>query len=193
MSRFPSLPLFTDAFIADTQHLDARETGAYLMLLMMAWRSPECRLPDDDKLLARCARMDGRGWRHCKPKVMQFWDLEEGFYTQKRLRKEYEYVRKSAAVSRESMYANRRTNRAAKSLKNNETGVRAPDTTFAQHLVPNPNPNQIEEKPPSNRGFSLSGKSAPSGNGAEMTPKDEERRRLKVEAAKSRLGYDSRH
>ena len=193
MSRFPSLPLFTDAFIADTQHLDARETGAYLMLLMMAWRSPECRLPDDDKLLARWARMDGRGWRHCKPKVMQFWDLEEGFYTQKRLRKEYDYVRKSAAVSRTNMYAYRLKNRAAKSLKNNEVGQK-PEVQHSYNIeVPNPNPIQIERETPLNRVSPLSGKSAPSGNGAEMTPEDEERRRLKVEAAKSRLGYDSRH
>lgn len=48
MSSFPSLPLFTDAFLADTGHLSAQETGAYLLLLMMAWRLPECRLPDND-------------------------------------------------------------------------------------------------------------------------------------------------
>jgi hypothetical protein len=36
MSEFPCLPLFTDAFIADTGHLGAIETGAYLMLLMVA-------------------------------------------------------------------------------------------------------------------------------------------------------------
>ncbi|ACL63205.1 DUF1376 domain-containing protein [Methylobacterium nodulans] len=45
MSAYPSLPLFTDAFIADTGHLSAAETGAYLMLLMVAWRSPGCSLP----------------------------------------------------------------------------------------------------------------------------------------------------
>ena len=72
MSRFPSLPLFTDAFLADTGHLTAQETGAYLLLIMMAWRLPGCRLPDDDAKLARWARVDARTWRHLKPVVMSF-------------------------------------------------------------------------------------------------------------------------
>src|SRR5678815_2997299 len=158
-----------------------------MMLLMMAWRSPGWRLPNDDRLLARWARLDGRGWRHCKPVVMAFWQLdEEGFWTQKRLRKEYDYVRKHAAVSRTNMYAYRLKNRAAKSLKNNEVGQK-PEVQHSYNIeVPNPNPNQIERETPLNRVSPLSGKSAPSGNGAEMTPEDEERRRLKVEAAKSR-------
>lgn len=85
MSSFPSLPLFTDAFIADTGHLSAQQTGAYMMLLMMAWRSPECRLPDDDDKLARWARVDRRTWLKIKPAVMEFWTLADGFWAQKRL------------------------------------------------------------------------------------------------------------
>lgn len=203
MSRFPSLPLFTDAFIADTQHLDARETGAYLLLLMMAWRSPECRIPDDDKLLARWARMDLRGWRHTKSVVMQFWDLEEGFYTQKRLRKEYEYVRKSAAVSRTNIQARWLKNRPAKPLKNNETAIPAVIPNAYQTDTPNPNPNQIQKDAPLNRASSVSGKSGSQPNGeCTATPEELERRRLKVEEAKRKLdavvaaaelGYDTQH
>lgn len=84
MSSFPSLPLFTDAFIADTGHLSAQQTGAYMMLLMMAWRSPECRLPDDDDKLARWARVDRRTWLKIKPAVMEFWSLADGFWAPSR-------------------------------------------------------------------------------------------------------------
>jgi uncharacterized protein YdaU (DUF1376 family) len=93
MSEFPSLPLFTDAFIADTGHLTATETGAYLMLLMVAWRSPECCLPDDDAKLGRWARVDPRIWSRIKPKVMEFWALADGRWTQKRLTSERERFR----------------------------------------------------------------------------------------------------
>lgn len=79
MSQFPSLPLYTDAFIADTMHLSAAETGAYLMLLMVAWRSPGCRLPDDDQKLARWARVDPRAWSRIRRSVMEFWTLADGW------------------------------------------------------------------------------------------------------------------
>jgi len=84
MSQFPSLPLFTDAFLADTGHLSAQETGAYLLLLMMAWRLPECRLPDDDQKLARWARVDARTWKRIKPSVMEFWTFDDGFWLPRR-------------------------------------------------------------------------------------------------------------
>lgn len=102
MSRFPSLPLYTDAFLADTMHLNAHETGAYLMLLMVAWRSPDCRLPDDDKKLAKWARCDPRTWAKTKPSVMEFWDLAEGYWTQKRLVLERDKVSKRAEAAREN-------------------------------------------------------------------------------------------
>ncbi len=87
MADFPSLPLFTDSFIADTTHLTAAETGAYLMLLMCAWRRPNCDLPDDDKLLARWSRCTPRQWSVVRPAVMQFWDFEDELFTQKKLSK----------------------------------------------------------------------------------------------------------
>ncbi len=62
MAAYPALPLFTDAFLGDTMHLSAAELGSYLLLLMTAWRRPNCDLPDDDGFLARIARCDRRIW-----------------------------------------------------------------------------------------------------------------------------------
>lgn len=73
MAEFPALPVFTDAFISDTTHLTAAQTGAYFMLLMMAWRTKGNCLPDDDGKLARWARMDMRTWKIHKHAVMAFW------------------------------------------------------------------------------------------------------------------------
>lgn len=77
MAKFPSLPLFTDAFISDTVHLNAAQTGAYLMLLMVAWRADDCRLPDDDKILSRYARMSLRQWLPNKLVIMAFWKKDK--------------------------------------------------------------------------------------------------------------------
>lgn len=73
MSRLPYLPLWTDDYLGDTGHLNAAEHGAYLLLLMEAWRRPKCDLPDDDALLARFARMTPEAWAAAKPIVMAFW------------------------------------------------------------------------------------------------------------------------
>jgi uncharacterized protein YdaU (DUF1376 family) len=141
MSKFPSLPLFTDAFIADTGHLSAAETGAYLLLLMMAWRSPGCRLPDDDAKLARWARVDPRAWRRMKPTVMDFWVLAEGFWTQKRLLSEHEKVCKHAESARQ----NGKHGGRPKSLKHNGRDNPAGSSWATQRKAPNPNPKDKRE------------------------------------------------
>jgi uncharacterized protein YdaU (DUF1376 family) len=86
MAEYPALPLFTDAFIADTTHLSAAQTGAYLLLLMCAWRSSDCSLPDDDKMLARFARMSPKEWATNRNVIMEFWSKNDtGRFIQKRL------------------------------------------------------------------------------------------------------------
>jgi uncharacterized protein YdaU (DUF1376 family) len=93
MAEFPSLSLFTDAFIGDTSHLTAAQTGAYIMLLLVAWRSKDCKLPNDDKILARIARMDGRQWAANRDAIMSFWHKDEsGRLYQQRLLEERKFV-----------------------------------------------------------------------------------------------------
>src|SRR5574343_352637 len=94
MAQFPALPLFTDAYMADTRHLNAAQHGAYLLLLMTAWRMLDCKLPNDDKFLARCASTDLRVWKaSTKDAVMSFWKLDEqGKWYQERLLDERKYV-----------------------------------------------------------------------------------------------------
>jgi uncharacterized protein YdaU (DUF1376 family) len=136
MSKFPHLPLFTDAFIADTTHLNATETGAYLLLLMTAWRSPDCRLPDDDKKLARWARVDPRAWHKLKPVVMEFWALTDGFWTQKRLLSERDSVSKRAETARlNGMHGGR-----PKSLINNDQENPAGSSRVSQEKASIPIP-----------------------------------------------------
>lgn len=86
------MPLFIDAFIADTMHLSAEETGAYLLLLMSMWRH-NGSVPDDDKDNARITRLGMKKWRAMKPRLMEFITVENDRLTQKRLQKEWSYVK----------------------------------------------------------------------------------------------------
>ena len=87
MAEFPALPLFTDALLGDTTHLSQAEFGAYMLMLIVAWRSVDCSLPNDDKYLARITRSD-RNWRLIKGAVTAFWTIgEDGQLRQKRLSK----------------------------------------------------------------------------------------------------------
>jgi uncharacterized protein YdaU (DUF1376 family) len=94
MAQYPALPLFTDAYMADTRHLTTAQHGAYLLLLMTAWRMPDCKLPDDDKLLARWAGLDLRNWVKMRPYIIdQFWATDEcGKLYQRRLQDERKFA-----------------------------------------------------------------------------------------------------
>lgn len=119
MAEFPYMPLFTDAFISDTTHLSAEETGAYIMLLMCAWRSPNCRLPNDDKRLARFARCTPARWGNIKHVVLEFFTIEDDVWLiQKRIIKEHIRLSKKQIINSDNGSLGGRP----KSLKNNNVG-----------------------------------------------------------------------
>ena len=89
MAEFPALMIWTDAYFGDTNHLDTEEHGAYLLLLMTAWRVADCSLPDDDARLARMCRCTKKRWvEKLRPVVAPFFVIEDGRWTQKRLTKQ---------------------------------------------------------------------------------------------------------
>lgn len=92
MAEYPSMPLFTDAYLADTRHLSTAEHGAYLLMLMTAWRDPDCSLPDDDVFLGRITG-SARNWKKWKVNIMPLWEKsDDGRLYQKRLRSERKFV-----------------------------------------------------------------------------------------------------
>lgn len=112
----PAIPLFGDAYLADTRHLSLEEHGAYLQLMMIAWRIDGCSLPDDDSRLARMLGVTPKKWAKLKPTVMAFWALENGAWTQKRLTKERRFVAEKSEQNRAAINARWEANR----LKNND-------------------------------------------------------------------------
>lgn len=93
MAEFPALPLWTDAYLGDTTHLTTLEHGAYLLLLMVSWRSRDCSLADDDRLLARYAKVTPAQWRRLRPVIEDFFTVKDGRWIQRRLRDEANAVR----------------------------------------------------------------------------------------------------
>ena len=93
MAQFPAFPLWTDAYLGDTTHLTTIEHGAYLLLLIIAWRSKDGTLPDDDYLLARYTKLSKAQWRRVKPILEPFYTIENGKWIQQRLIDELDAVR----------------------------------------------------------------------------------------------------
>ena len=67
----PWMPLYVADYLADTGHLSAAEHGAYLLLIMHYWSNGG--LPNDDKKLARIARMSDKEWRSARDTVADFF------------------------------------------------------------------------------------------------------------------------
>jgi len=102
MAEFPALPLFTDAYLADTRHLTTEEHGAYLLLLMCAWRTRGCALKDDDRQLARIAGVSPTKWRRLRPALTEFFSVTGGVWKQKKLTYVHENVSKKVARNRQN-------------------------------------------------------------------------------------------
>jgi uncharacterized protein YdaU (DUF1376 family) len=136
MKKAPALPLFGDAYLADTRHLSLEEHGAYLQLLLIAWRSPDCALPDDDVRLSRMLGITAKRWAKLKPSIMAFWTLTDAGWTQKRLLKERQYVSKKSEQNSEA--ANARWN--AKSLKTKGPNNANASAVQCERNAPSPSP-----------------------------------------------------
>lgn len=94
MADFPALPLWTDAYLADTLHLTDQQHGIYLRLLMMIWRAPDCRIPNNDEWLARRFGSVEYVREHVRPITTEFCTSTGNFLSQKRLKRELEYLKR---------------------------------------------------------------------------------------------------
>ncbi len=136
MSTTPFLPLAVPDFVADTMEMDAKEVGAYMLLLMSLWQR-KGYLPNNHRKLKRVARI-GRDW----PKV---WGaLEEHFEV------DGDRIFNTKLLAIVTRVADQRTVNAhsgalggrAKALKEKNTRL-ANATISAQQLEPEPEEKEI--------------------------------------------------
>lgn len=140
MADLPCMPFWTDAYLADTQHLTTEQHGAYLLLLFQAWRSADGTIADDDEMLARLAKVSQVKWKAMKPVIMAFWKLDKRrkTWSQKRIKNEREKAYSKRAKAKDSA--------ATRWNKTEKTDANAMRT----QCYPEPKPEPIE-KP---KGFS---------------------------------------
>ena len=146
MAEFPSLPLFTDAIIADCYHLSDTEFGRYMRLLILMWRSPACRVPQDPNWLSKRLFCDALAYaEHVHPIMQEFCtqvtEDSSKWWVQKRLRKEYVYVQSLTEKRRNAAKKRWSIENKGKNSKQSICKADAPTPT----PTPTPTPNNIKK------------------------------------------------
>lgn len=79
MSNRAWMPLHIADYLSDTGHLNAAEHGAYLLLIMHYWQNGH--LPENEKLIARVARMTVEQWEESRDRLLPFFHADTGRYS----------------------------------------------------------------------------------------------------------------
>lgn len=145
MSKAPSMPMYWDAYLADTTHLTTEEHGAYMLLLAAMWRRNGA-VPDDDKDNARILGLTTAKWRKTKARLVSTipgFRIEGNLITQEKLQKTWKNTQEKIDKNR----ANGAKGGRAASSKNN--GLAQANATVSQSQnpsIPEPEPEPERKK-----------------------------------------------
>jgi uncharacterized protein YdaU (DUF1376 family) len=98
------MPLYVSEYLADTMHLTVEQHGAYMLLLMAAWKN-DGRLLGDPVALQQIARMTPQQWAKSEPTLARFFDAVDGCWIQKRVVQELEKAKENVAKKSKAGYA----------------------------------------------------------------------------------------
>lgn len=134
------MPLWIGAYLADTQHLQRDEHGAYLLLLMAYWRTGG-PLVDDDKRLAAIAKASPKEWKDLRSTMAEFFVVADGTWTHKRVEHELAgaQVRKAGAASKAKAAAQARWKGHQKDAPGNAPSI--PQALPEDCPTPSPTPS----------------------------------------------------
>jgi uncharacterized protein YdaU (DUF1376 family) len=99
------MPLYAADYLLDTPDLSIEEHGAYLLLLMLAWRQPDGRLPDNERWLkGALPPMHGHTFNRVVRGILsRFFVLADGRYENKRLTNEKQKAAKVSAKQKQNI------------------------------------------------------------------------------------------
>lgn len=149
MSKAPSMPMYWDAYLADTTHLTTEEHGAYMLLLAAMWRRNGW-VPDDDRDNARILGLTIGKWRKIKVRLSGFLMFREGEISQKKLLETWENTQEKIEKNR----TNGAKGGRPKSSKNKHLGKAngsISDNPNESKPEPEPEPYRKEEGKPSSK------------------------------------------
>jgi uncharacterized protein YdaU (DUF1376 family) len=145
MSKAPAMPMYWDAYLADTTHLTTEEHGAYMLLLAAMWRR-NGSVPDDDKDNARILGLTPAKWRKTKARFIETisgFTIESGTITQEKLRKTWE-------ITQEKIEKNARNGAKggqAKSRNNKDLDqANATNSLKPKATIPEPEPDTVKRE-----------------------------------------------
>lgn len=99
MSQAPAMPMYWDAYLADTTHLTTEEHGAYLLLLAAMWRR-NGTVPDNDADNARILGLTKAKWRKIKARLSDLLTIQDGVISQKKLQKTWKKTQEKIQTNR---------------------------------------------------------------------------------------------
>jgi uncharacterized protein YdaU (DUF1376 family) len=139
MADFPSMPLFCEPLLADTEHLTDAEMGIYMRMLTRMWLAAGQRFPNNDAWFARkFRRTEDQVRSEIRPLIAEFFQNDGNWITHKRLRKEWEYVERHCR--KQSERAKARWDKEKEACHGNATRGNAP--------TPTPTPTHTKDVPP---------------------------------------------
>jgi uncharacterized protein YdaU (DUF1376 family) len=136
------MPLYIGDYLADTQHLSAEQSGAYLHLLMHSWKVGP--LPADLEALRRIARVEKDAWSIAWTALVSFFKpSDDGGLIQPRLEVERAAwgAKKAESVAKARDAANKRWQQAR------ETDASGNPPSNAQAMLercPSPSPSPLK-------------------------------------------------
>ncbi len=128
--RIHTIQLNIEDFLSGTIHMDATELGAYMSLLIACYQSGN-KLPNDDKRLARMAKVSPKIWKRIKPIIEVKFTKSDSYWTHERCQKEFE---KCVSLS---------TKNRANVLKRYKTDLPVVDESYYQNATNTNNYNLV--------------------------------------------------